>query len=224
MLQFEAAGGQYSEYWFMMPNVIRRVLDVFLAFKVPGSHPLQQKLEAMTKKCPDIDDVRIKALDRLIQVESHSDSLDDLVSHSSMTIEETRDANAALLELMAASDATIPRRSANNARPHETCPRTEESSVNKPFARAFEAKTAPVERLTTGALETETGVGLRGIERQLRADSSWRPFGSDFNSLCDGRRIFELDAEIAHCAIHLRMACSATRNALQNDIDDVEWH
>ena len=42
---------------------------------------------------------------RLIQVESHSDSLDDLVSHSSMTIEETRDANAALLELMAASDA-----------------------------------------------------------------------------------------------------------------------
>ncbi len=104
MLQFEAAGGQYSEYWFMMPNVIRRVLDVFLAFKVPGSHPLQQKLEALTKKCPDIDDVRIKALDRLIQVESHSDSLDDLVSHSSMTIEETRDANAALLELMAASD------------------------------------------------------------------------------------------------------------------------
>ncbi|MCB5200518.1 AAA family ATPase [Loktanella sp. TSTF-M6] len=105
MLQFEEAGGKYSEYWFMMPNVIRRVLDVFLAFKVPGSHSLQQKLEALAKKCPDIDDVRIQALDRLIQVESHSDSLDDLVSHSSMTIEETRDANAALLELMASSDA-----------------------------------------------------------------------------------------------------------------------
>ncbi|MCA2008522.1 AAA family ATPase [Tritonibacter mobilis] len=105
VLQFEAAGAQYSEYWFMMPNVIRRVLEVFLAFKVPGSHPLQQKLETLAKKCPDVDDVRIKALDRLVQVESHSDSLDDLVSHSSMTIEETRDANAALLELMTASDA-----------------------------------------------------------------------------------------------------------------------
>ena len=105
MLQFEATEGQYSEYWFMMPNVIRRVLDIFLAFKVPGSHPLQQKLESLTKKCPDIDGVRIMALDRLIQVESHSDSLDDLVSHSSMTIEETRDANAALLQLMEASDA-----------------------------------------------------------------------------------------------------------------------
>ena len=105
MLQFEAAGGEYSEYWFMMPNVIRRILDVFLAFKVPGSHPLQQKLETLTKKCPSIDDVRMKALERLVQVESHSDSLDDLVSHSSMTIEETREANAALLELMEASDA-----------------------------------------------------------------------------------------------------------------------
>lgn len=104
MLQFEAAGAGYSDYWFLMPNVIRRVLDVFLAFKVPGSHPLLQKLETLTDKYPDIDDVRIKALDRLIQVESHSDSLDDLVSHSSMTIEETRDANAALLELMAATD------------------------------------------------------------------------------------------------------------------------
>ncbi|SDI56023.1 AAA family ATPase [Salipiger marinus] len=105
MLQFELAVESYSEYWFMMPNVIRRVLDVFLAFKVPGSHPLQQKLKALTKKYPAIDDVRIKALERLIQVESHSDSLDDLISHSSMTIEETRDANAALLELMATSDA-----------------------------------------------------------------------------------------------------------------------
>jgi wobble nucleotide-excising tRNase len=105
LLQFESAGSGYSEYWFMMPNVMRRVLDIFLAFKVPGSHPLQQKLELLAKKYPDIDDVRIKALDRLIQVESHSDSLDDLISHSSMTIEETRDANAALLELMAASDA-----------------------------------------------------------------------------------------------------------------------
>ena len=104
MLQFEASGAQYSEYWFMMPNVMRRVLDIFLAFKVPGSHPLQQKLETLAKKHPEVDDVRIKALDRLIQVESHSDSLDDLVSHSSMTIEETRDANAALIQLMEVSD------------------------------------------------------------------------------------------------------------------------
>lgn len=104
MLQFEAAGGGYSEYWFMMPNVIRRVLEIFLAFKVPGSHPLSQKLESLAKKLPDFDKNRIVALERLTQVESHSDSLEDLIAHSSMTVEETRDANAAMLALMLAAD------------------------------------------------------------------------------------------------------------------------
>ncbi len=103
-LEFEAVGSGYSEYWFMMPNVIRRVLDVFLGFKEPGSHPLTQKLDNLAKKLPNLDAVRVKALDRLIQVESHSDSLDDLIAHSSMTVEETRDANDALLALMAEAD------------------------------------------------------------------------------------------------------------------------
>lgn len=104
-LQFEAAGEGYSEYWFMMPNVIRRVLEVFLGFKEPGSHSVQQKLEAQARKLPDLDPIRVKALDRLVNVESHSDNLDDLIAHSSMTIEETKDANTALLALMTASDA-----------------------------------------------------------------------------------------------------------------------
>jgi wobble nucleotide-excising tRNase len=104
LLQFEEVGEAYSEYWFMMPNVIRRVLEIFLAFKEPGGHSILQKLDALAKKLPDIDKVRITALERLTQVESHSDSLEDLIAHSSMTIEETRDANAALLALMAAAD------------------------------------------------------------------------------------------------------------------------
>lgn len=40
------------------------------------------------------------ALERLTQVESHSENLDDLIGFSSMTLEETRDANATLLEMM----------------------------------------------------------------------------------------------------------------------------
>jgi wobble nucleotide-excising tRNase len=105
LLQFEEVGEAYSEYWFMLPNVMRRVLEIFLAFKVPGSHPIEQKLDAIWKRFPDFDRVRITALERLSQVESHSDNLEDLIGHSSMTVEETRDANAALLALMAATDA-----------------------------------------------------------------------------------------------------------------------
>lgn len=104
VLEFEKAGAEYSEYGFLMPNIIRRVLELFLAFKVPGTHPIKDKLEAMAKLHPDIDKTRMVALERLSQVESHSDTLEDFVSHSSMTIEEARDANAALLELMYAAD------------------------------------------------------------------------------------------------------------------------
>ena len=88
----------------MMPNVKRRVLEVFLAFKVPGSSPIKDKLARLCKEHPEIDATRITALERLSQVESHSDNLDDLIGHSSMTIEEARDANAALLALMNVAD------------------------------------------------------------------------------------------------------------------------
>lgn len=104
MLQFEAAGEVDFEYSFMMPNVIRRVLEIFLAFKVPGSHSILQKLDSLTTKLRDFDKTRIFAIERLMQVESHSDNLEDLVAHSSMTVEETRDANAAMLALMEAAD------------------------------------------------------------------------------------------------------------------------
>jgi hypothetical protein len=88
-----------------MPNVIRRVLELFLAFKVPGTSPIRAKLDYMVKTFPELDKTRIAALERLSQVESHSDTLEDFLSHSSITIEEARDANAALLELMSIADA-----------------------------------------------------------------------------------------------------------------------
>ncbi len=52
----------------------------------------------------DLDPARVRALDRLAQLESHADNLDDLVTFSSMAIEETKDAADALLALMMALD------------------------------------------------------------------------------------------------------------------------
>jgi wobble nucleotide-excising tRNase len=104
VLEFENQGTTHSEYGFLMPNVIRRVLELFLAFKVPGTGPIKDKLAAMCKLHPALDGTRMAALERLSQVESHSDSIDDFISHSSMTIEEARDANSALLELMKTAD------------------------------------------------------------------------------------------------------------------------
>lgn len=96
LLRFEETGDKY-DYAYMMPNVLRRILDVFLAFKCPGTNPIAQKLSQLCKQFENLDKDRIAALERLSQVESHSDNLDDLISFSAMAVEETNDAAAALL-------------------------------------------------------------------------------------------------------------------------------
>lgn len=100
VLQFEADANSNFPYIFMMPNVIRRVLDVFLAFRVPHTGPLKDKIRELCNHHSMLDRNRLTALERLTQVESHSDSLDDLITHSSMTFEELRDGNMALLYFM----------------------------------------------------------------------------------------------------------------------------
>jgi wobble nucleotide-excising tRNase len=100
LLLFHSAGEEYFERGYMMPNVMRRILDIFLAFKCPGSSGLSGKLQQLCAAYPDLDRDRLIALERLTQVESHSDNLDDLISFSSMTIEESRDAAKALLVMM----------------------------------------------------------------------------------------------------------------------------
>lgn len=104
VLRFEEAAEGHFDYAFMMPNVLRRVLEIFLAFKVPRSGNISDKLKTLCERHKDLDLHRLNALERLTQVESHSDNLDDLISQSAMTVEESRDANAALLHLMKTVD------------------------------------------------------------------------------------------------------------------------
>lgn len=104
VLKFLDKGQAHYDHGYMMPNVLRRVLDIFLAFKCPGSAGLSQKMKEICSTYKKLDPVKLAALERLAQVESHSDNLDDLISFSSMTIEETRDATRALVELMETVD------------------------------------------------------------------------------------------------------------------------
>lgn len=100
VLRFIEQPGAYDDHGYMMPNVIRRVLDVFLAFKSPGGGGLPGQLDKLCSDYPKLDREQLAALERLTQVESHSDNLDDLLSFSTMTLEETRGAAAALLAMM----------------------------------------------------------------------------------------------------------------------------
>lgn len=104
VLQFVQSPDGQTDYFYLMPNALRKLLDIFLAFKLPGSEGLSNKVDNIANSGHDLDPARIRALDRLVQLESHADNLDDLVTFSSMTIEETRDAADALLALMETLD------------------------------------------------------------------------------------------------------------------------
>ncbi|MDG4719243.1 MULTISPECIES: AAA family ATPase [Thalassospira] len=100
ILKFSENPNAHDDHGYMLPNVLRRVLDVFMAFKAPGVFGLKQQIDFVCKEYQGLDRDRLLALDRLSQVESHSDNLDDLLTFSSMTVEETRNAANALLGMM----------------------------------------------------------------------------------------------------------------------------
>jgi wobble nucleotide-excising tRNase len=104
VLKFQSSEDSEYDYAYMMPNVLRRVLDVFLAFRCPGSAGFASKIEQLRKEYDTLDGERIAALERLAQLESHSDSIDDLIGFSSMTLEESKAASIALVELMQTVD------------------------------------------------------------------------------------------------------------------------
>lgn len=96
--------GRADEFSYLMPNAMRKVLEVFLAFKCPGSSGVEAKLEqAIVKDC-GIDPASVAALARLSNVESHGDSLDDLIALPSMTIEESKNAASCLFQLIETLD------------------------------------------------------------------------------------------------------------------------
>lgn len=102
--EFSLQEGAHNDYAYLMPNAMRRLIDVFLAFKHPFTVSLPEKLEKVLAEGIEFDAVRAKAIERLIQLESHSDSLDDLIAMSSLSIEETKDAAVAMMEFICAAD------------------------------------------------------------------------------------------------------------------------
>lgn len=105
VLAFLAAEAENAHLGYVLPNVIRKVLELFLMFKLPGPDGLGSKLKHPSVRDCGVGEARINALYRLVELESHGDNLDDLVSFSAMTVEESRDAANALIALMASLDS-----------------------------------------------------------------------------------------------------------------------
>ncbi|MBJ7532650.1 AAA family ATPase [Rhodomicrobium vannielii ATCC 17100] len=95
---------QSTEFLYLMPNAMRKMLEVFLSFKVPGGGGLSNQLRSgvirdkVAKENGDM--ARFHAVERLAEIESHGDSLDPIFELPLMTVEETHQGAAALLELI----------------------------------------------------------------------------------------------------------------------------
>lgn len=69
VLRFVEQPNAYDDHGYMVPNVIRRVLDVFLAFKIPGGGGLPGQLDKLCTDYPELDREQLAALERLAQGE-----------------------------------------------------------------------------------------------------------------------------------------------------------
>lgn len=95
-----------DQYAYLMPNALRKVLELFLAFKLPSSSGLGDKVKQVANGDYGVDRTLIMGIDRLVQMESHADSLDDFISLSTMTLEQSKDAAIALLGIIKHMDQT----------------------------------------------------------------------------------------------------------------------
>jgi wobble nucleotide-excising tRNase len=96
--------GDFGKFQYLMPNAIRKVLEIFLAFKIPGSAGLGDKVNQVLRKYPDLDDCRVRSMEHLAQLESHSDSIGDTITFSGFTLEQVREGASTLLDMIGIMD------------------------------------------------------------------------------------------------------------------------
>lgn len=95
----ENAGG----FLYLLPNAMRKVLETFLAFKQPGYAGFEG-VDRILAAHQELDADRVKAMELLVQAESHAQNIGDSVSFSAYTLEQIAEAGKTLLALIEAAD------------------------------------------------------------------------------------------------------------------------
>lgn len=62
---------------FLMPNILRKVLETFLSFKIPNTGDVRSKLESKAVTDLNLDPVKFQALYRLVNLESHAQEIEN---------------------------------------------------------------------------------------------------------------------------------------------------
>ena len=91
------------ELLYLLPNAMRKVLELFLEFKLPKMNFSDKMSDDVVTKS-GLSTAELSALTRLVQLESHSDDLSRLVEWSTPTIEEIERSAMALMSLIKTLD------------------------------------------------------------------------------------------------------------------------
>ena len=102
-LVFEADRTKDSPFIFLLPNAMRKLLEIFSAFAAPDKVGFAQALQDSASDLKQIDSAEMTALERLCQIESHGD-IEDVTTLSPMTIEESYRAASGALKYIRARD------------------------------------------------------------------------------------------------------------------------
>ncbi len=89
-----------EQFAYLMPNAIRKVLEIFFAFKIPGGGGIGHKINTLIQNSTELDGPRISAMLDFAQIESHADSIGDIVTFSAYTLHQVADAADCLMGLI----------------------------------------------------------------------------------------------------------------------------
>lgn len=93
---FEASDKQGTDYLYLLPNAIRKLLEIFTAFAAPDKASFAEALFDDSGKIKGLDQAEINQLERVCQIESHGD-IEAVNSLPALTVEEShRAANGAM--------------------------------------------------------------------------------------------------------------------------------
>ncbi|MBL3576056.1 AAA family ATPase [Rhodovulum sulfidophilum] len=93
---FEASDKQSTDYLYLLPNAIRKLLEIFTAFAAPDKASFAEALFDDSGKIKGLDQAEMNQLERVCQIESHGD-IEAVNSLPALTVEEShRAANGAM--------------------------------------------------------------------------------------------------------------------------------
>jgi wobble nucleotide-excising tRNase len=93
--------GDSQEDYYIIGNIGRRFLEIFLNFKIPSSETIYTKCNNL-KKRDEVDTIKVDKVLKLVNDYSHNENLDGLIKHADK--QEGREVIQSLLQVVESID------------------------------------------------------------------------------------------------------------------------